>query len=376
MQTVLFYEAINPIQMTVVSFEDGRLLWREHIEKNSLAIWLKDAQNNGRIRKESTMFAILPEPEVGRQMIHVPVQSRPHERRAMAENALMIILGERPALLKMIALESNLAGQETWAISGAGKSVVQKWQAALGACFGCVHWISAVECALAFQDVLPVDGMYSLEAPFWTSVFVLQNGMVLHGVAGEGRALKTLQMTLLEEMKMPEYASLCTALYWQEGVECRENVLLERCFKKTCHAYGKFVQVNRPFLALLFLCVILPGMIWLGLQARPLPVDESGGEMVSSDSVTVKSSYSTLIEEAYQAKGARITILNQEASEGSLAIHGRCSEMLDLADYMNSLADSKVALHPLLLDATKKTDKERYFYEFVVEISLEGRKMP
>lgn len=54
-------------------------------------------------------------------MIQVPAQGRPRERRAMAENALMIVLNERAALLRTVPYEKGQTGQEEWAVSGVKK---------------------------------------------------------------------------------------------------------------------------------------------------------------------------------------------------------------------------------------------------------------
>lgn len=109
---------------------------------------------------------------------------------------------------------------------------------------------------------------------------------------------------------------------------------------------------------------------------RPMPVETNQEEGTTIPAVVIKSQYSTLMEGAYQAKSERITILSQEASANALAVHGRCSEVLDLADYMRNLHEADTSLHPLLLDLAKKSEKDRYYYEFVVEISLEGRETP
>ena len=84
----------------------------------------------------------------------------------------------------------------------------------------------------------------------------------------------------------------------------------------------------------------------------------------------VHSDYSTLLAEAYAAKSERIVLSNHQAADGALAITGRCSETLDLADYMKQLEASDQELHPLLLDMVLKTDDQQSYYEFVVQIGL------
>lgn len=376
MQTIIFYEDLDPSQMVVTAFDAGKMMWRETVLKQSLEAWLKEAVKSARLKKEATLFAVLPETVVGRQLLHLPRQSRVSERRAMAENALMLTFNERAALLHTVPCGEQSAGQEIWAVSGVSSAVYHTWQDMFGRFAVRVKWLSAIECILTFLEEPLEDGLYSLEAPLWTAVFAIKNGVVIDGGATEDRDFTTLQMTLIEEIKGVDIRLSCTVLPLPSGGSLHEGQMAERIFKKTRHAHSKAGNHDRLFWALFLGCVVVPGVLWLGLQARPTPVDPTTEEGAAINTTVTKSHYSTLIEGAYQAKSARITILSQEASEDALAIHGRCNEVLDLADYMRHLDESTTSLHPLLLDFAKKTEKDRYYYEFVVEISLEGRETP
>ena len=375
MQTILFYEERDPTQVAVASFDAEKPAWRETVLKQNVEAWLKENIKNARIDKRAKLLVVLPETVVRRCRPSVPLQGKAHERRAMAENALMIALNEQAALLRTVPYEKNTSGQETQAVSGVAKSTFQAWQAVFGSFGGRVQWVSAIECALAFCDAPVNDGIYNLEAPLWTAVFAIKNGVVLNSAATEGRDFTTLLLTVFEATKDVGLAPTCTTLYMPNEATLHEGMLTESTLKKTRHARMKVAKTNRPLMALLLGCVILPGLLWLALQAHPVPLEETTEEEAMRTVVT-KSHYSTLIEGAYQAKSERITILSQEASEGALAIHGRCSEVLDLADYMRRLDEAEAALHPLLLDLAKKTADDRYYYEFVVEISLDGRVTP
>lgn len=376
MQTIIFYEDLDPTKMSVASFDGRTLMWREEVFKQTLETWLKEALKTGRLEKTAAFFAVLPETAVGRCMLQVPVQGRPRERRAMAENALMIALNERAALLRTVSYEKEAVGQEGWAVSGVQKSVYQRWQGYFGSLSGRVRWLSAVDCMLALIEMPLEDGLYSVEAPLWSAVFAIKNNLVVYGAAAEGRVLTTLQMRVFEETQELGMSPSCTPLYRADEIGLNQGQLAECVFGKTRYAYAGGARKERTLLALFLGCVVLPGLIWLGLQVRPAPVETAQEEETAIPAVVTKSHYSTLIEGAYQAKSERVTILSQEASADALAVHGRCSEVLDLADYMRHLDEAAPSLHPLLLDLTKKSEKDRYYYEFVVEISLEGRELP
>ena len=376
MQTIIFYEDLDPTRMAVVAFDESRFLWRENVLKQNLETWLKEVFKSGRIEKAAAFFAVLPETAVGRCMIQVPAQGRPRERRAMAENALMIVLNERAALLRTVPYEKGQTGQEEWAVSGVKKSVYQSWQGYFGSLSRRIRWLSAVDCMLAFSEVPLEDGMHSIEAPLWSAVFAIKNNLVVYGAAAEGRVLTTLQMRVFEETQELGISSSCTPIDRENGAAFNQGRLAACTFNKTRYAYAGRARTDRTFLALLLGCVVLPGLLWIGLQMRPMPVETNQEEGTTIPAVVIKSQYSTLMEGAYQAKSERITILSQEASANALAVHGRCSEVLDLADYMRNLHEADTSLHPLLLDLAKKSEKDRYYYEFVVEISLEGRETP
>ena len=229
---------------------------------------------------------------------------------------------------------------------------------------------------LAFSEVPLEDGMHSIEAPLWSAVFAIKNNLVVYGAAAEGRVLTTLQMRVFEETQELGISSSCTPIDRENGAALNQGRLAAGTFNKTRYAYAGRARTDRTLLALLLGCVVLPGLLWIGLQMRPMPVETNQEEGTTIPAVVTKSQYSTLMEGAYQAKSERITILSQEASADALAVHGRCSEVLDLADYMRNLHEADTSLHPLLLDLAKKSEKDRYYYEFVVEISLEGRETP
>lgn len=153
--------------------------------------------------------------------------------------------------------------------------------------------------------------------------------------------------------------------------EC-DSVRLLACALRPLHAQTAVsLREDRPLAALLLLCVLLPGVLLIGLTLRPAEIDDAP-QQAQPQNVVERSTYGVLLTEAYAVKDERITLLGQDAVDDTLALNGRCAEALDLAAYMRALAEVEPDLHPLLLEMTRTSEDEQTFYEFVVQISLEG----
>lgn len=371
MQAILFYEETDPTQLSVAAYEEGVFKWREKVAKNGLDAWLKRHLKEGKIAKGATWIAMLSELSVARRLLLIPTSLGRRERLAMADNALTLALGSRPVLIQMQVIQVQDDGQTLWRIVGAEGAVIDKWQGHFGVFAGRLQWMAAADYLAVVRPVS--DGYYSIEAPLWRAVVAVVEGVVIGGRATQDVDLTTLHMTILEET-----GQFLLSPYLQpwhvDAVKGRFDLELQAWFfqKKPLRKWAA-AKGERPFLALSVLCVVLPGLLWLAAQGRTTTMDTQATDTPHADVVT-RTSYSTLVSQAYAQKGERIVLLTQEAADGALAIHGRCNEALDLAAYMRALEKTEMALHPLLLDLSKKTDKERYYYEFVVQISLEGRE--
>lgn len=55
MQTIIFYEDLDPTRMAVVAFDESRFLWRENVLKQNLETWLKEVFKSGRIEKAMSL---------------------------------------------------------------------------------------------------------------------------------------------------------------------------------------------------------------------------------------------------------------------------------------------------------------------------------
>lgn len=267
---VVFYE--DNEQFVVRALDGVEQRWREEVKKQHLNIWLKQAADARRLRRQDTLLLVAPETALVRRIIMLPSQTKPTQQRAMAANALTAELKEKPAALTVQMLDA----EGRCAVCGCMEKKLRSLTAPFGRFARRLSIVGAADLAAAQLPDL-ADGWYQLSAVLWNAIVAVQNGRVIDA---------------------PQ-------------------------------------------------------------QAQPQNVVE-------------RSTYGVLLTEAYAVKDERITLLGQDAVDDTLALSGRCAEALDLAAYMRALAEVEPDLHPLLLEMTRTSEDEQTFYEFVVQISLEG----
>lgn len=371
MATILFYEGADPAKCVVAAYDQSGCAWREEIAKKGLALWLKERLGAGAVAKEDEWVVLLAEGAVTRIMVSVPSILKARERQSMAENALTAAMGQTPGAMRLTPMGQGEAGEDLWLAAGILKEAIETWEPLFGAFGRHVQWAGAADGRLAFARMPLADGYYLLEAPLWTAVLAIESGAIIASAAAQGRDANALHYELLDRLKGRPLPPVLQP--W--GPKDIAPLDVVRLRAVTCKKIAKgglpAFSGDKTFLVLLVGCVVLPGLLWLGAALRPPAPPEENGETASVAAVS-RTNYSTLIAQAYNAKSERIVLLNHEAADGALAVCGRAGEALDVADYMRRLSDADIDCHPLLLDMTKKTEKERYYYEFVVRISSEG----
>lgn len=78
------------------------------------------------------------------------------------------------------------------------------------------------------------------------------------------------------------------------------------------------LREDRPLVALFLLCVLLPGVLLIGLALRPAEIDDAP-QQAQPQNVVERSTYGVLLTEAYAVKDERITLLGQDAVDDTLA---------------------------------------------------------
>lgn len=337
---VVFYE--DNEQFVVRALDGVEQRWREEVKKQHLNIWLKQAADARRLRRQDTLLLVAPETALVRRIIMLPSQTKPTQQRAMAANALTAELKEQPAALAVQMLDA----EGRCAVCGC----MEKKQRSLTAPFGRfarrLRIVGAADFAAAQLPDL-ADGWYQLSAVLWNAIVAVQNGRVIDARADNSVDALTLKKNLSaahHELGLAEPTSM-SVLRLETTQGCDSVRLLA--------------------------CALLPGALLIGLALRPAEIDDAP-QQAQPQNVVERSTYGVLLTEAYAVKDERITLLGQDAVDDTLALNGRCAEALDLAAYMRALAEVEPDLHPLLLEMTRTSEDEQTFYEFVVQISLEG----
>lgn len=363
---VVFYE--DNEQFVVRALDGVEQRWQEEVKKQHLNIWLKQAADARRLRRQDTLLLVAPETALVRRIIMLPSQTKPTQQRAMAANALTAELKEQPAALAVQMLDA----EGRCAVCGC----MEKKQRSLTAPFGRfarrLRIVGAADLAAAQLPDL-ADGWYQFSAVLWNAIIAVQNGRVIDARADNSVDALTLKKNLSaahHELGLAEPTSM-SVLRLEMTQEC-DSVRLLACALRPLHAQTAVsLREDRPLAALLLLCVLLPGVLLIGLALRPAEIDDAP-QQAQPQNVVERSTYGVLLTEAYAVKDERITLLGQDAIDDTLALSGRCAEALDLAAYMRALAEVEPDLHPLLLEMTRTSEDEQTFYEFVVQISLEG----
>lgn len=326
---VVFYE--DNEQFVVRALDGVEQRWREEVKKQHLNIWLKQAADARRLRRQDTLLLVAPETALVRRIIMLPSQTKPTRQRAMAANALTAELKEQPAALAVQMLDA----EGRCAVCGCMEKKLRSLTAPFGRFARRLRIVGAADFAAAQLPDL-ADGWYQLSAVLWNAIVAVQNGRVIDARADNSVDALTLKKNLSaahHELGLAEPTSM-SVLRLETTQEC-DSVRLLACALRPLYAQTAVsLREDRPLAALLLLCVLLT--------------------------------------EAYAVKDERITLLGQDAVDDTLALSGRCAEALDLAAYMRALAEVEPDLHPLLLEMTRTSEDEQTFYEFVVQISLEG----
>ena len=364
---VVFYE--DNEQFVVRALEGVEQRWQEEVKKQHLNIWLKQAADARRLRRQDTLLLVAPETALVRRSIMLPSQTKPTQQRAMAASALTAELKERPAALAVQMLDA----EGRCAVCGCMEKKLRSLAAPFGRFARRLRIVGAADLAAAQLPDL-TDGWYQLSAVLWNAIVAVQNGRVIDARADNSVDALTLKKNLSaahHELGLMEPASM-SVLRLETTQEC-DSVRLLACALRPLHAQTAVsLREDRPLAALLLLCVLLPGALLIGLSLRPAEEIDDAPQQTQPQNVVERSTYGVLLTEAYAVKDERITLLGQDAVDNTLALSGRCAEALDLAAYMRALAEVEPDLHPLLLEMTRTSEDEQTFYEFVVQISLEG----
>lgn len=354
---------------SVTALDGTETLWQESVKKQAVGVWLKQAYDARRLRRQDALLLVVPETAVVRRVITLPVQARPQEQRAMAAHALEAALGERPAALSV----QPLAESGRYAVCGCRQKILTQALAPFGRYRYRIRLIGAADDAVAGAGPL-TDGYYLLQDLLWTAVVVVANGRVVDGRAesgGNGYALEQALRASREEAGYDDNPAPAQMLS-RSAQTGRDGAQLLASAMRSISALGTNAwRQDKPLLALVVLCLLLPGVLLVALSLRPVENEETAPTTESVQAVQ-RSDYSLLLNQAYAAKDARIILLAQEANEQTLAVNGRCNEALDLAAYMRTLAAQTPNLHPLLLEMARTSTEDQTFYEFTVQISLEG----
>ena len=363
---VVFYE--DNEQFVVRALDGVEQRWREEVKKQHLNIWLKQAADARRLRRQDTLLLVAPETALVRRIIMLPSQTKPTQQRAMAANALTAELKEQPAALAVQMLDA----EGRCAVCGCMEKKLRSLTAPFGRFARRLRIVGAADFAAAQLPDL-ADGWYQLSAVLWNAIVAVQNGRVIDARADNSVDALTLKKNLSaahHELGLAEPTSM-SVLRLEMTQEC-DSVRLLACALRPLHAQTAVsLREDRPLAALLLLCVLLPGVLLIGLALRPAEIDDAP-QQAQPQNVVERSTYGVLLTEAYAVKDERITLLGQDAVDDTLALNGRCAEALDLAAYMRALAAVQPSLHPLLLEMTRTSDGAQSYYAFTVQISLEG----
>lgn len=353
-------------QYQMEAIAENQRLWCERIDKTALRQWLSQACASGRLKRQQTLMVVVPETWLVRRFLKLPQAANQRQLRSMAAHALLPVLGERPSWLAVTPLSEGAA------LCGCKQETVAELLMAFGSQRRQVRLIGAADYAAAQQTAL-ADGYYSLQDPLCTTVAAVRDGRIVDARAEYGgQPFGLLQTLLAAHRGLLSLAENVQPLPQSADAVPQEAALLAAALSRSAQIALPNVAADRVLAALLIGCVVVPGALLLGSMLRPAEVtEESGTEAVET---VARSDYHTLLTQAYAVKSDRIILLNQEAGDDALALSGRCSEPLDLADYMRQLAASEPALHPLLLEMTRKSTDDVYYYDFVVQISLQGRE--
>lgn len=350
-------------QYYVEAIEGSQRLWHEHIHKTMVASWLQQAFATRRLTARQTLLMVVPEMLLVRRFFRLPQAANGRQLRAMAANALLPILTVRPMALAVTSMAGGTA------LCGCTKSNLADVLAPFGRYQRRLHLIGAADYAAAQVSSL-ADGYYSMQEAAETTVVAVSKGRIADGRSAYGETSFGLWQELLaahhELLALPESLHPWPA---SESAVPAEAALLAAVLTPAAVVRPDFWK-DKAFVALLAGCVVLPGLLLIGGLLRPAEVADT--EEAVTTAAIERSEYHTLLTQAYAVKSERITLLNQEASENALALSGRCSEALDLADYMRQLSAVEPSLHPLLLEMTRTRSEDVSYYDFVVQISLQG----
>ena len=367
MGTVLFYEESDPETLTVAAYDAGERRWQAVAQKASLALWLRQAHEEGRLSRQDAFFCVLAESQLVRALIALPAGLRPSQQRGMAASHLIPRLGEKPAAIHLV----SLAGTSLTSVTALSAETLAQVTATFGRYASRLQFVGAADLWLARQAVLP-DGYYILQGQLWTAVVATSGGRVIDGRAGTGESALVMHQALREAHQDVDWQPTQPTAQSLPPGEGAPDVSRLALAAFRAPVVGDGWRGDKTMAALFLGCVVVPGLLALALMFWPQAEAPSEDAQLETASEVRRSSYSTLLSQAYSVKSERITLLSQDAGEGVLALSGRCAETLDLADYMKSLAAAGPQLQPLLLELTRVGEEDGYHYEFVLQIGEGG----
>ena len=364
MNTIVFYETVDALSVKVEAYHAEEWLWTETANKQGLSDWIKQALQEGKLCKDDHYYWMVPEQVLMRRYGSFPEKATKRQQEKMAAHLLQVAFGETSGAVRLQAID-----HERVAICGIKKQYCEEYTALLGRYYPWFQWASMTEWLLASADQAPRDGYYVVEAPSWTSVVAVYQQQLIANGTGSGQQEEALLNRLIEDT---EAFQLSPVLQWcpiKNSELSQREPSKEMLIARMRTISGVHFKDYRLFAALCIGCLVLPSVFLLMGPKEASDSSLKDEQVASVESGIQHSDYSVLLAQAYAAKSDRITLLNHQAADGMLAISGRCSETLDIADYMKQLEKSTQALHPVLLDMVQKTEEKTTYYEFVVQIS-------
>lgn len=343
-------------------------------ESSELFSWLK-AQENQDIKKDTIFLVVLPESILRRICVSLPTGVSKDQQADMLQAYLYETFHEKMGLYKWHEIGE---GSGLWSVCACSRTNLDNIAAVLKKYRRRYQFISQGDWILHQQADAIEDGYWGIEDSSSHYLLAIQEQRV---VDVKYSALHSIQQ-LYEEIVLThhrnhlqiKHAHQWQLLHFSEGYPNKQ--WQAEVFSQIENK--KFLQ-DKKFLTLALCCVVFPLLMLMGLHGyEAQTMSQQHVKEVQEKSTTsnvVRSQYSVLLEGAYRVATPRIILQKHEASEGALLVNGRCQEPLDVAAYMKNLTEGQENITPVLIDLTKKVEKENtFYYEFTLHLSQTGEK--
>lgn len=369
MATVVISEENEGLMLILSSYNEGTLAWRETIKPEALSTKLAGLQKKKKMSQRDKLVWAVPEREGVRRLMVLPPCKNKKDLTGMAKSKLTLELQEVPAVVSVFPVGEGGANDVYAALAYKNESLSHRLKLARNFALR-LRFVTSGDYRLADTSVND-DGYYMLEDDGEPCALAVIGGRVLDARTGNfaQTALKDAHNEVANFYLSPSVGALPNTM----PSSLNDAKLLSWSVRGKVVGKGSKKASDKKLLALLALCVVLPACLLLSGGLGEKEVAEVPSMVSSEEAITApKSDYSTLMNQAYEQKSERVTLLGQTAADGALSISGRADEVLDVADYTKKLAAVTPSLHPVLTEIKKVEEEKRYHYEFVIQISLEG----